>query len=140
MVTVEQRGNQKHYQANRKSPVFQELQALVLKTTGFAGVLRTALSNLAPRIRIAFVYGSLAKQSERARSDVDLFIVSDDLEYADLYEAIGGAEQLIGRTINPQIFSTDQFVMRRQNEQAFVSRVMAQPKIWLIGKDDELAS
>ena len=93
LVAVKRVGNQKHYQANRDSPVFEELRGLVVKTFGLADVLRDALSPHADKIQFAFVYGSIARQAETTRSDVDVLICSDELTYREVYERLQVAEQ-----------------------------------------------
>ena len=95
-MTVTRTGNQKHYKARRDSPIFAELHGLVVKTIGLAGPLRKALEHQAEAIRAAFVYGSVAKGTDRARSDIDLMVLSDSLRYADLFEALQGAEAVLG--------------------------------------------
>ena len=82
LVSVEWIGNQKHYRANRNSPIFTELQSIILKTAGLAEPLRQSLVPYADRIKVAFVYGSVAKGSDTAQSDIDLMVVGDDLSYA----------------------------------------------------------
>ena len=134
LLTVRKQGNQKHFQANAASPVFAELRGLVLKTMGLADVLRAALAPLVPQIERAFVFGSIAKQQDTAESDVDLLVVSDTLGYGDVFAALEGASQTLGRTINPALYSAADFQARLQGDNAFVSRVMQQPKIWLIGQ------
>ena len=134
LLTVRKQGNQKHFQANAASPVFTELRGLVLKTMGLADVLRAALAPLAPQIERAFVFGSIARQQDTAESDVDLLVVSDTLGYGDVFAALEGASQTLGRTINPALYSATDFQARLQGDNAFVSRVMQQPKIWLIGQ------
>ena len=93
LVTATRIGKQKHYQANRASPVFQELRGLVLKTSGLADVLREALTPTSNRIRAAFVYGSVAKGDDTAGSDIDLMVIAEDLTYGDLFAAI---EEAVG--------------------------------------------
>src|SRR5688572_1680971 len=88
LVTAARVAKQKHYQANAGSALFEELRALVLKTSGLADVLRAALTPVAPGIRAAFVYGSIAKGQDTASSDIDLMVVSDCLTYADLFGAL----------------------------------------------------
>ena len=100
-MTVTRTGNQKHYQARRDSPVFEELHRLIVKTVGVAEPLRQALARRAGAIRAAFVYGSVAKGIDRARSDIDLMVISDSLRYSDLFETLQAAEAVLGRTINP---------------------------------------
>lgn len=136
LLTVRKQGNQKHFQANAASPVFAELRGLVLKTMGLADVLRVALAPLAPQIERAFVFGSIAKQQDTAASDVDLLVVSDTLGYGDVFAALEGASQTLGRTINPALYSAADFRARQQGDNAFINRVMQQPKIWLIGQEE----
>ena len=140
LLTVSRQGNQKHYQANAATPVFAKLRALVLKTMGLADVLRAALAPLADQISIAFVFGSIAKQTDTAQSDVDLLVVSDSLGYADLFAALEDATRTLGRTINPAIYTQAEFAARLQGDNAFVHRAMQQPKIWLMGQETTLFS
>jgi len=133
-------GKQRHYQANPSSPVFQELRALVLKTSGLADVLREALTSVSNRIRAAFVYGSIAKGEDTAGSDIDLMIVSDGLTYADLFEVLERASAQLGRKVAPTIYSPKELAKRVRQENAFVARVLSQPKLWLIGSERDLAA
>jgi predicted nucleotidyltransferase len=135
VLTVRKQGNQKHYQANAAAPVYAELRGLVLKTLGLADVLRTALARLAPQIEQAFVFGSIAKQQDTAASDVDLLIVSAELGYGEVLAALEVASQSLGRTINPSLYTPADFKARRLRDNAFIKRVMSQPKIWLIGQE-----
>lgn len=132
LLTVSKQGNQKHFQANAQAPVFTELRSLILKTMGLADVLRTALAPLAPQIEAAFVYGSVAKQQDTASSDIDLMIVSPSLGYADVYSALESAAATLGRTVNPTLYEPVELAKRIAQDNAFVTRVLQQPKIWLI--------
>jgi predicted nucleotidyltransferase len=105
-VTVTPVGRQRHYRANRESPVFFELLGLILKTVGLAEPLREALASLAG-VSAAFIYGSVAQSTDTAASDIDFMILSSDLSYADLFAALQGAEASIGRRINPSILSPE---------------------------------
>lgn len=139
LVTVKPVGNQKHYQANPDSPIYAELCSLVRKTVGMAEPLRAALAPLAAHIKVAFVYGSIAKQQDTARSDIDLLLVSDTLTYGDTILALQDLSAQLGREVNPNILTPQDFAKRLREGGAFVSRVMAQPKVWLIGGPDDLA-
>ena len=139
-MTATRVGRQKHYQANAASPVFTELRALVLKTSGLVDVLRAALMSLAPQIRAAFVYGSLAKGQDTAASDIDLMVVGDRLTYADLFAAVEDASARLGRKVSPTIYSPKELSKRRRQDAAFVTRVLAQPKLWVIGDDRALTA
>lgn len=139
LVTLRPVGNQKHYQANPASPIFAELCGIARKTVGLAEPLRQALAPLAAQIKAAFVYGSIAKKQDSARSDIDLMLVSDTLTFGDTYLALDAASKSLGREVNPTILTVQDFAKRRQEEGSFVSRVLEQPKIWLIGGEDDLA-
>jgi len=139
LVTLRPVGNQKHYQANPDSPIFAELCGIARKTVGLAEPLRQALAPLASQIRAAFVYGSIAKKKDSARSDIDLMLVSDTLTFGDTYLALDEASKRLGREVNPTIFTLQDFARRRQEEGSFVSRVLEQPKVWLIGGEDDIA-
>ena len=132
LVTVTRIGNQKHYRANASSPIFPELRGLIAKTVGLAAPLQAALAPFADRITGAFVYGSVARGSETAGSDVDLMIIGDDLDYAALYQALQPAEATLGRAVNPTIYGVKEF-NRRQRTRGFVERVLQQSRLWVIG-------
>jgi predicted nucleotidyltransferase len=139
LITVNSAGWEKHYQANRHSPVFEELRGLVVKTVGLVEPVREALAPLAAGIRAAFVYGSQAKGTESASSDVDVMIVSEDLAYAEVYAALAKAEEMLARSINPTIVSLTEWQRRRENLNRFLENVSTQPKLFVLGSEDDLA-
>lgn len=139
LVTVARQGNQKHYQARKDSPIFSELHGLVVKTVGIVEPLREALRPLADRIHAAFVYGSVARGSDRAGSDLDLLVVSDRLAYADIYEALQGAEKFLARPVNPTVMKRAEWNKKQAERDSFARRVAAQPKLFVIGSEDALA-
>jgi len=138
LVTVEQVGNQKFYQANPASPVFAELHGLMVKTAGLVVPLRMALAPLAGRIRAAFVYGSIAQGSDTAASDIDLMVIADGLDYADVFSALQPVEAQLGRTLSPNVMTRAEW-RRKRGERGFVARVAGRPRLFLIGSDDALA-
>jgi predicted nucleotidyltransferase len=138
LLTVTRQGNQKHYQANADAPVFAELRSLVLKTMGLADVLRAALAPLASQIDLAFVYGSVARQQDTAHSDIDVMIVSAELSYAEVFGALESASATLGRQVNPTLYTPAELARRISQDNAFVTRVLQQPKIWLIGTEENI--
>lgn len=138
LVTVTSVGTQKHYQANPKSPIFAELCAIAQKTVGLAEPLREALAPLAKRITAAFVFGSVAKRSDTAVSDIDVLVISEKVDYADVFEALQSAEAKLGRTVNPTVYTPANWRKKRKEGNAFVTKVAAQPKVFLIGGEDDL--
>jgi predicted nucleotidyltransferase len=138
LVNVRRIATQKHYQANAKSPLFEELSSIARKTVGLAEPLREALAPLAAEITVAFVFGSVAKKKDTAASDIDLMVISDSLTYADLYSALEPFTQSLRRAINPQVYTSREFVKRVKEGNAFVTRILGQPKLWIFGSEHEL--
>ncbi len=136
LLRVKLQGKQKHYQANAAAPIFSELRSLVLKTSGLADVVQQALLPVAEQIDSAFIYGSVARQEDTAQSDIDLMIVSATLGYADVFGALEKATQALGRKINPTLYTPADMAKRVAQDNAFVTRVLQQPKIWLIGNEE----
>jgi predicted nucleotidyltransferase len=140
IVTMVRVGNQTRYQANPACPVFEELRGLVQKTVGVAHVLRGVLSKYSGEIDSAFVFGSVAANTDSASSDIDVLVLADELAYADLYAALEPATKVLGRPVNPTMYSRQEFVERQRAGNAFVSRVMESPKLWIIGDERELGT
>ncbi len=138
-VTVVRAGNQKHYQANPASPAFAELRGLVVKTVGVLEPLRRALATKAQDLRAAFVYGSVAKGTDTARSDIDLLVISDRLGYQDLFDALQPVERALARPVNPNVVSLAEWRTRRAKKDSFIARIASQPRLFVIGSDDDLA-
>ncbi|MBS0357872.1 MAG: transcriptional regulator [Proteobacteria bacterium] len=138
LITVQSIGNQKHYEANQASPLFSELRSIILKTFGLADVLRQALEPVISEIHIAFIYGSIAKQEDTARSDIDLMLISNNLTYADLFKLLEKTQTQLGRVINPTFYSLSEWKRKIQTNNNFLNQVVAQPKIFLVGTENEL--
>ena len=140
LLRIEQVGKQKRYRANPDSPIHDELVAIVRKTFGLAAPLREALAPFADRIDAAFVFGSVAKRMDTAVSDIDLMLVSDDLGYADVMAALHPLMEKLGRDVNPAIFSRAELRKRLKSDNAFIARVLQQPKLWVIGGEHDLGA
>ncbi len=138
LVTVTKIGNQKHYQANRKAPIFEELRGIVLKTFGMADVIRQALMPIANNVTVAFIYGSVAKGADTSASDIDVLVTGNGIAYPELYSALIPAEDRLGRKINPSVYSNEDISRKIKDGNAFLTRIMAQPKIFLIGSERDL--
>jgi len=130
-------GKQKYYQANKKSPIYDELHGLIVKTMGVADVLRSALAPSAGRIKVAFIFGSIASGSENRRSDIDMIIIGE-ISFGDVSSLLHEAEEKLGREINPVVYSQQEFSTRMAQQQNFVTNVLNNEKIFIIGDEDEL--
>ena len=135
LITMTRVGNQKHYQANRSAPVFKELCAIVEKTIGPAGALRSALATLGKRVRFATLYGSVAKGVDRAQSDIDVLIVAEGVTLEQVYAVLAPAERRLGRPVNPTLYTPAEFRKRRGNKNVFLTKVLAGQHRVLIGDE-----
>jgi predicted nucleotidyltransferase len=136
LLTVVRIGKQKHFQANPESPIYAELCAIASKTFGLAEPLRSALQPLADRIDGAFIFGSIAKKTDTSSSDIDLMVIGDPLSYADVFAAVEPVLARIGRPVNPTVYSRGDLARKIAEGNAFATRIMSQPKIWLIGDEE----
>ncbi len=139
LVRTERVGNLRRFQANPKSPVYGELVGLTCKTLGFEPVLRDALLPLIPDLKAAWVYGSVAKQTDTAQSDIDVMLIGENLLLGRVLELLVPLEAQLGRKINPTCYTLADFEQRRSEPDSFVNRVLAQPILPLIGEANEPA-
>jgi DNA-binding transcriptional ArsR family regulator len=135
LLNRERRGNQQVYSANLASPVHAELASILRKTSGVVEVLQDALVPIADQLHVAFVFGSVAQGRETAGSDLDVMLVGS-VRFRDAITALHPAEALVGRQINAQLFSVQEF--RTRAGTAFMKNVLSKPKLFLLGSDDEL--
>lgn len=136
LITVTRVGNQKHYQANAESPLFDELCSIVRKTVGLEEPLRSAIQSLPGDVVLALVYGSVAKGTDTSASDIDLLLVADGLTLEEVYKALAPAEKRLGRSINPTLYTRDELERRRETRNPFLIRVLTGPRLMLAGSVD----
>lgn len=138
LIVRKVQGNQVRYQANSHSPIFSELKSLITKTVGIHDAIRSALASLGPEIQIAFVYGSVASQKERANSDIDLMVLGN-APFSDVVSALGSAQKQLGRDINPTVFPISEFRSKFAAGNHFLRNVMREKKLFVLGTENELA-
>jgi len=130
-------GNQVHYRANPRCPIYEELRGILRKTFGVADILREALEPVANRVDIAFIYGSVARGDEKASSDVDVMIIGR-LKFGDAVLALSSAEERLRREVNPHVYSSREFKQKIAEREPYLVRVVEDPNIFLIGTVDDL--
>jgi predicted nucleotidyltransferase len=138
LIIARRDGNRLYYRANTSHPVFPELQGLALKTTGLREQLVTALVGLAG-VRLAFVFGSQAAGTAGAASDVDLLVVGS-VGLRALAPRLRPVAEALGREINPHVLAPDTLSAKARSGDAFVTTVLAGPKLWITGDADELGT
>lgn len=131
-------GNQVRYQVDRTCPIHEELAGIFRKTAGLADVLREALTPIAGKIRLAFIFGSVAQGKERATSDVDVLVVGS-ASFAAVVAALSQASERLRREVNPVVMTQAAFEAKRASRDRFVARVVREPKIVLLGDASEFA-
>jgi len=137
LVRSQRVGNLRRFQANPQSPVYGELVGLTRKTLGVEPLLREALQPLIPNLRAAWIYGSVAKQTDTAQSDIDVMLIGKNLPLAKVLELLVPLEAQLGRKINPTCYTPTEFKRRRAEPDSFVNRVLAQPILHLVGDAHE---
>jgi predicted nucleotidyltransferase/predicted transcriptional regulator len=137
LLTRERRGNQQLYGANQRSAVFEELAGILRKTSGLADVLADALAPARDRIRVAFVFGSMATGRAGATSDVDVMIIGA-LDFGTAVDLLAPTEKVLGREVNPRVFSEEEF-RKRAPDDAFLQDVLTKPRVFVAGDENELA-
>lgn len=138
IISVKKIGNQKHYQVNAECPIYAELLFIVRKTFGIVDVLRQALSPVDKKIDVAFVYGSVAKGEESAKSDIDLMLIGSKLNYGEVMDLLLKVEGELGRPVNPTIYTPKQLCDKLKSGGSFVTRVLKQEKLWIKGDQDAI--
>jgi predicted nucleotidyltransferase len=138
LVSVERIGNQKHYRANHAAPIFEELRGLVEKTVGLAEPIKKSFQPYADRIKSAFVYGSVARGADTARSDIDLIVIGNDLNYSDLYTAAQNVTTTLGRKLNPLFLSESDWHRKASESGSVFNKISRSPKIFIVGTEEDL--
>jgi predicted nucleotidyltransferase len=139
LVTLARVGNQCHYQANPDSPLFAALHDIVLKTSGLAEPIQSALLPLAEKVLAACVYGSVAAGADTAGSDIDVLLVAEALTLEEAYAALEPVEQRLARKISVTLYTPAEFCRRKAGGNAFLTKVLAGPIIPLLGDIHALA-
>jgi len=132
-------GKQKYYQANRQSPIFNELHGLILKTVGVADIIKKALEPRMADIKLAFIFGSVAKRAENRFSDIDLLVVGD-ITFGEVVDLISTAEGALNRELNPVVYTLSEFNKRLSENHYFISDILSGDKIFVVGDENELQS
>jgi predicted nucleotidyltransferase len=137
ILKTHRQGRMVFFQANTDSPLFSDLRGLMLKTAGLVDVLADALKPLAAKLRAVFVYGSIADGSERNESDIDLMVIGA-ASPAELAVALRDAREILGREINPTVYTPTEFDRKRKAKDHFLTGVLDKSKLFVLGSANEL--
>ena len=138
IITREVQGRQVYYQANAQCPIFNELKSIVRKTFGVADVIRQSLASVTDKIRVAFIFGSIARSADDRKSDIDVMVVGE-ISFGDIVNLLSTAEEKLGREVNAVVYPIAEFKQKVRDDHHFVKTVLDSEKVFLIGDEDELA-
>lgn len=133
-----EQGNQVRYQADSTHPLFEDLAAMFRKTHGLVPALRTAIAHLDAHIQLAFVFGSTANGTATSGSDIDLLVLGN-VGFGDLAHALYPLHSDLRREVNPVLYSPAEFTQKVRQGDAFACDILAKPKLWVKGRNDDLA-
>lgn len=139
IITREVQGRQVYYRANEKCPIFNEFISIVRKTFGVADVIRQSLGTVADKIRVAFIFGSVAKRTENRFSDIDLLVVGN-ITFGEVVDLLSPAEATLNRELNPVVYTLAEFNRRLSENHYFISDILSGDKIFVVGDENELQS
>jgi DNA-binding transcriptional ArsR family regulator len=137
ILKTHRQGRMAYFQVNADSPIFPDLQGLLLKTAGLIDVLADVLKPLASKVRVAFVFGSIASSSEQSESDIDLMLVGT-VPPAELALPLRRAREVLGCDISPTVYTPAEFRKKRAAKDHFLTRALDRPKLFVIGNSDGL--
>ncbi len=130
-------GNQVRYSADTQCPIYEELAGIMRKTTGLVDVLADALTPIKHKVNLAFVFGSVARGEQTSTSDVDIMLIGS-VSFGDAVQALYGSQATLQRELNPVVYSVEAFKHRIETNDSFIKAVLDQPKLFIIGADNEL--
>jgi len=139
LVVKHASGNRSYYRAERSHPAFADLRQVIVKTVGLGDTLRSALSGLADGIVAAFIFGSFARGDDTAASDVDLLVIGT-APRRELAGALASPAGHLGREVNLALYTPAEFSTRLRAANHFITAVLAEPRIWLIGDEQALTA
>ncbi len=135
LVVSRRDGNRLYFKANKNHPLYPEIRNIVLKTSGIIEALKKALKN--PEIECAFIFGSIAKGTEKSHSDIDIMVVGS-IGLRKLTGLLTEPSETTGREINPHTITRNEFKKRLEKKDHFLTSVLNSKKIFIIGTEDDL--
>jgi len=139
IITREVQGRQVYYRANAQCPIFNELMSIVRKTFGVADIIRQSLATVTDKIRVSFIFGSVAKRTENRFSDIDLLVVGN-ITFGEVVDLLSPAEGTLNRELNPVVYTLAEFNRRLSENHYFISDILSGDKIFVVGEEHELQS
>lgn len=109
-----------------------------LNVEALTKALKEAFKPYMGAIKTAFVYGSFAKGTHVAHSDIDLMVIGDDLNYSDLYTTAQNVERKLDRKVSTTFLAPDEWRRKASQKGTFIQKLSALPKIFIVGSEKDL--
>lgn len=136
LVSSEWRANRRLYKFRRDYLFYKELLSLVAKTSGLGGSIVKNKSKLG-KIKFAFISTRYLKGVPSLSEDVDLLIIGN-IVLPELQVLIADEQAKRETEINYSFMDEAEFRFRVKRRDPFILRVLMQPKVMLLGSEDEL--
>ncbi|TSC94774.1 MAG: nucleotidyltransferase [Parcubacteria group bacterium Licking1014_1] len=136
VLKSEYRANSRFFELNKDHPLFEEFKSIFFKTLGAEGKLKEIFKDI-KNVKITFIFGSYARKEENSLSDIDLMIIGNPNE-DDFFGKISDLESKLSREINYRIFSEYNWQKRIREKESFILSILKNPKIFIIGNENEL--
>jgi predicted nucleotidyltransferase len=134
LIKARKDGNRIYYKANSEHPIYPDLVSIVEKTVGVIALLKEKLND--SKIECAFLFGSMARNKEKAASDIDLVVIGD-LGMRTLTKFLSGLQEKVGREINPHVYTKEEFKKRIKLKDHFIISVLKEEIKPIIGSVNE---
>ncbi len=137
LLKSEYRANARYFQANTDNPLYPEFRKIIAKSAGVETSLRDLVEQIKD-IKIAILYGSFAKGTDRKDSDIDLLIVGKPKAEDKLLKKLPILEKEMQREINYKLYSEKEFSKKRKESDVFLEEVLNDKNIVLKGNPDAI--
>lgn len=138
LLKSEQRGNRLYYFVNKRYPYYQELQQMIIKSTGLGKKIRKLQRKLGSVAYVMFS-GRFIKRLPVRQGEVDILIIGD-VVLPELNALIKDEEKRIGREINYAVFSEEEFEFRKTRRDPFIMDVLYNSRVMVVGSEEEFVA
>lgn len=138
LLKNEKRGNRLYYSVRTSFSLYPELTNLVTKSTGVGKLVIKNRSKLG-FVKFAFISQKLARGLARTPEDVDLFLVGKII-MPQVALVVKQMEKMLSTEINYSCMTEEEFAYRKSHKDPFITKVLLESRITLIGDEIQLLS
>jgi DNA-binding transcriptional ArsR family regulator len=138
LLKSEQRGNRLYYFLNKRYLYYEELEQMVVKSTGLGRKIRKLRRKLG-NVSFVMFSGRFIRKLPTRQGDVDMLVIGD-VVLPELTALIKEEESRIGREINYAVFSDEEFEFRKTRRDPFIMDVLYASRALVIGSEEEFVA